>query len=243
MGHDLELWAATYLEGMAPQERAEFEEHLLACEACWREVTLARAGRALAEGVVDRAPAGLRDTIRASVTAAAIEQHRGVSRFGHPRALAAVAVVVVLLGTLALWRPWQHSGQVMAVSSGSTVAEAVAGFRENRLPGTAVPAQHAPDLSQLGLRLAGAAAGSIEGVDVTVFAYRDRIGSRLDVYRSAQSIPETGEAHEVGGTDDDAWRSSVDGVTVICGPASHTVLLIGSDPGLVDRAGRLLDLV
>lgn len=243
MDHDPERWAAAYLEGMAAQERAAFEEHLLACEACWREVRLARAGRALAEGLADRAPAGLRDTIRASVTAAAAEQRRGTSRLGRPRALAAVAVVVVLLGTLALWRPWQHqSGPAMA-AGGSTVAEAVARFRDDQLPGTAIPAQRAPDLGRLGLRLAGAAEGTIEGVDVTVFAYRDRTGSRLDVYRSAQSIPETGEAHEVGGTDEDAWRSSVGGITVICGPASHTVLLIGSDPGLVDRAGRLLDLV
>jgi hypothetical protein len=43
--------------------------------------------------------------------------------------------------------------------------------------------------------------------------------------------------------DEHAWRSDVGGVTVICGPASHTVLLIGSDPGLVARAGEMLNLI
>ena len=51
-----------------------------------------------------------------------------------------------------------------------------------------------------------------------------------------------GEAHELDG-EEHAWRSDIGGVTVICGPASHTVLLIGSDPGLVDRAGELLNVI
>lgn len=43
--------------------------------------------------------------------------------------------------------------------------------------------------------------------------------------------------------DGDAWSTTIDGLTVICGPATHTVLVIGSDPDLVDRAGQILDLV
>lgn len=77
---------------------------------------------------------------------------------------------------------------------------------------------------------------------MTVFAYRGDAGSRLDVYRSARPIPETGTAREVQGREG-AWRSDIDGVTVVCGPASHTVLLIGSDPSLVSQAGALLDVV
>jgi hypothetical protein len=122
------------------------------------------------------------------------------------------------------------------------VAQAVAGFRQGRLPGTTVPAQRAPDLSRLGLRLAGAAAGAINGTPVTVFAYRSDTGSQLDIYRSAQPIPETGEAREMD-SDDHAWRSDIGGVTVICGPASHTVLLIGSDPSLAVQAGELLNVI
>jgi hypothetical protein len=43
--------------------------------------------------------------------------------------------------------------------------------------------------------------------------------------------------------DEDAWSTKIDGLTVICGPATHTVLVIGSEPGLVNQAGQLLDLL
>jgi hypothetical protein len=245
MNHDPERWAAAYLEGMPAPERVRFEGHLLTCEACWREVSLARAGRALAESLQERAPAGLRETIRASVAAAAADTPTSGGR--RTSVVTAVAVVVVLLGALVVWRPWQHPGPTVAApgstaASGSTVAEAVARFRQDQLPGTAIPAQRAPDLGALGLRLVGAAAGTLQGEAVTVFAYRAGSGSRLEIYRSAHPIPEAGEVHELDGAED-AWRTQVDGLTVICGPATHTVLLIGSDPGLVDRAGALLDLV
>jgi hypothetical protein len=237
MDHDPESRAAAYLDGMSTRDRADFEKHLLACEVCWREVSLARAGRALAESVQDRAPVGLRESIRAGIAAAATGPRPRTGR----RGLAAVAVALVLLGGLAVWRPWQHPGPTMAAPT-SAVAQAVRSFRQDRLPGTVVPGQRAPDLTGLGLRLVGAAAGTIRGTPVTVFAYRGDTGRRLDLYRSARPIPEAGEAHELDG-DEDAWRTSIQGITVICGPASHTMLLIGSDPGLVDRAGHLLDLV
>jgi anti-sigma factor RsiW len=242
MDHDPELRAAAYLEGMSARERAEFEDHMLACEACWREVALARSGRALAECIGDRAPAHLRESIRAGIAAAAAGQPARTGRRSLTRALAAAAVVVaVMIGGIAVWRPWLHPGRFTTVP-GLAVAQAVAGFRQGRLPGTTVPAEHAPDLSLLGLRLAGAAAGTIDGTPVTVFAYRSDTGRRLDVYRSARPIPETGEAHNLD-SDERAWRSDIGGVTVICGPASHTVLLIGSDPSLVDQAGELLNVI
>lgn len=239
MNHDPEQWAAAYLEGMPARDRVRFEGHLLTCEACWREISLARAGRALAESLQERAPAGLRETVRASVAAAAADAPTSGGR--RTGAVTAVAVVVLLLGALGLWRPWQHPAATEA-APGSTVAQAVARFHQDQLPGTAIPAQRAPDLGELGLRLVGAAAGTLQGEAVTVFAYRAGSGSRLDIYRSARPIAETGDAHELDGKKD-AWRTEVDGLTVICGPVSHTVLLIGSDPGLVDQAGALLDLV
>jgi hypothetical protein len=94
----------------------------------------------------------------------------------------------------------------------------------------------------LGLRLVPTSVGKVGGAQLTAFAYRTATGARLDLYRSTQPIPETGEAHEVEGAGD-AWRSDEGGVTVICGPANHTMLLIGSDPRLVANAGRLLDIV
>jgi hypothetical protein len=238
MGHCPESWAAGYLDGMSARDRAGFEEHLLACETCWREVSLARAGRALAESVRERAPAGLRESIRAGVAVAATGTRPRTG--GLAGVLATVAVVLVLIGGVSVWRPWVHPEPAVAAPT-SAVAQAVRGFRQDRLPGTSVPAQRAPDLTGLGLRLVGAAAGTIEGTPVTAFAYGGATG-RLDVYRSARPIPEADEAHVLDG-DEDAWRTNVEGITVICGPASHTMLLIGADPALVDRAGRLLDLV
>jgi anti-sigma factor RsiW len=242
MNHDPEQWAAAYLEGLSEQDRAAFEEHLLDCEACWQEVSLARTGRALAESTHDRAPAGLRETIRATVATAATGPGPRTGGRGLAGALATVAAVLVLIGGLAVWRPWQQPTPDTTAAASSAVAEAVASFRQDRLPGTTVPAQRAPDLGALGLRLVGAATGTIHDTPVTVFAYRGDTGRRLDIYRSARPIPEAGEAHGVRG-DEDAWSTKIDGLTVICGPATHTVLVIGSEPGLVNQAGQLLDLL
>jgi hypothetical protein len=73
MNHNPEQLAAAYLTTMRPRARRRFEAHLLACEPCWQEVTLARRGRQLAETARDIAPAQLREDIRAAVAAAAAE--------------------------------------------------------------------------------------------------------------------------------------------------------------------------
>jgi hypothetical protein len=107
--------AAAYLEAMPARERADFDDHLLACEACWREVALARAGRALAESIQHRAPAQLRESIRAGIAAAAAGREPGTGRRHLARALAAAAVVAVVIVGLAVWRPWPHPGRHTAV--------------------------------------------------------------------------------------------------------------------------------
>jgi hypothetical protein len=70
-GHQPELNAALYLAGeLGRRTRRWFERHLLECEDCWREVTLGRLGRRLAEELREIAPAKLRDDVRAAVSAA-----------------------------------------------------------------------------------------------------------------------------------------------------------------------------
>src|SRR5258708_9297804 len=71
MSHHPGQLAAAYLTTMRPRARRRFEAHLLACEPCWQEVSLARRGRQLAETARDIAPAGLREDIPAAVAAAA----------------------------------------------------------------------------------------------------------------------------------------------------------------------------
>jgi hypothetical protein len=45
---------------------------------------------------------------------------------------------------------------------------ALATFRDDQLPGTAVPSEPAPDLTSLGLRLVAAGAGHLDQADVTM---------------------------------------------------------------------------
>lgn len=66
--HDPERNAAGYVSGELPRRtRRWFEQHLLDCEDCWREVLLGRFGRRAAEDAHDPVPAGLRDRVRAAV--------------------------------------------------------------------------------------------------------------------------------------------------------------------------------
>ena len=71
MTHKPDQLAAAYLDGLRARPRRRYEQHLLDCEACWREVSLARLGRGLAERVTDIAPPGTREAIRAAVLTAA----------------------------------------------------------------------------------------------------------------------------------------------------------------------------
>ena len=71
MVHTPEHDAALFLVGaMRPRVRATFERHLLECEECWSEVTLAQRGRIIAESGRETAPPALRDRIRATIAAA-----------------------------------------------------------------------------------------------------------------------------------------------------------------------------
>ncbi len=244
MNHDPEQLAAAYLTTMRLRARRRFEEHLLACEPCWQEVSLARRGRELAETGRELAPPQLRDGIRAAVAAAA--QPTGIPRLAR-RTLAAAATaavaIVALAGTAALVRPWQHSLPANDSAAAPTViAAAVASYRDNRLPGTAVPAKPGPRLTPLGLRLVGAAVGQLNGVPVTMFAYRTPSGTRLTIFRSSRPFPEAAEARELGGPDG-AWTMRAGGVTIVCAQGTHAMLLLGSDAALVHQAGAFLDAI
>jgi hypothetical protein len=66
--HDPERDAAEYVTGELSRRATRwFEEHLLHCEDCWREVFLGRLGRRIAEESREQASASLRDRVRAAV--------------------------------------------------------------------------------------------------------------------------------------------------------------------------------
>jgi hypothetical protein len=244
MSHKPDQLAAAYLDGLRARARHRYEEHLLECELCWREVSLARRGRELAESSADTTPPGTRESIRAAVAAAATERENAAGGVRRRHLILATTVLIVLLalaGGIVTWRPWQN-GTDNSTAPGSALVVAVASFHADRLPGTAVPVQHPPDLSTLGLQLVGASTGKLDSIGVTVFAYRDDTGTRLNLYRSTRPIPETNEVEHFGGPES-AWQTEVSGVTVICGPDTHTELLISSDAQLVQHVGTLLNII
>ena len=91
MRHDPQRTAAAYLGGQLPRRhRDRFEAHLLACEACWREVQAGRRGRALAEAAREVAPQHLRERVRATIEATPLSPPRW-----RPRRWVAVTALAV----------------------------------------------------------------------------------------------------------------------------------------------------
>lgn len=87
--HDPEVNASLYVSSELPRRMLRwFEQHLLECDDCWREVWLARRGRLLAEHARELAPATLRDAVRGAVqisAAGAEAPERGRPRLGRRR--------------------------------------------------------------------------------------------------------------------------------------------------------------
>jgi hypothetical protein len=240
MSHDPERLAAAYLTTMRPRARRRFEPHLLGCEPCWQEVCLARRGRQLAEAARDLAPPQLRDDIRAAVTTPATLPAPGqLPRW--PIIGAAVMAAAVLAGAAVLVRPWPHTRPAPgAAAPPAAITAAIASYRANRLPGSAVSAEPAPTLTPLTLHLAGAAHAELGGMAVTLFAYRTPSGERLTILVSSRPFPEASHARELDGAEG-AWTMRASGVTIICAQHTHAMLLLSSDPALVRQAGALLD--
>src|SRR5216683_479976 len=88
---------AGFLAGdLGPAETRRWDEHLLACEQCWRAVREDRAGRQAAALLRQPAPAGLADRVEFAVEVAAAGGTAALLRAGHepggvPAAVAAVA--------------------------------------------------------------------------------------------------------------------------------------------------------
>jgi Putative zinc-finger len=232
MSHEPEVAATVYLAGsLDAAERGRFEEHLLACEECWREVQLAHRGRALAESLREVAPQRLRERVRAAVTAASRSDRR---RLRGPLAAAAVAATVLAVvagGVLASRRPADQP---------AGIAAAVAGYRAGGLDGavaTGVPPP-AMRLGDLGWR--GAQRGRVGDLEVVAHHYRDTAGRRVTLLVANHSFPEAaGARHPPGAA---TWVAEADGVVLLCAERPSPSLLLGDDRAQVLAAATQLGL-
>src|SRR5207253_10088678 len=110
-------------------------------EDCWREVSLGREGRGMAEATREIAPTGLRDEIRAAISVAPVPR-----RF--PRRLALVAAVASVLAVSVFGAAQVHSHQ-----QPPPIAAALAAARTETLAARGPSEQPAPNLSSQGLQL------------------------------------------------------------------------------------------
>jgi AcrR family transcriptional regulator len=233
VSHEPEVAAAVYLAGILDAaQRGRFEEHLLECEECWREVRTAHRGRALGESLREVAPQPLRERVRASVAAASRLDRR---RRRRPKLAAAVVAAMVLAlvagGILAGTRP----GDQPAV-----IAAAVASYRTGGLEGS-VPSRARPSLPQAGgLRWRGARQGRLAGLPVVAHDYRDAAGRELTLLLADRSFPEAvGAWHPPGAA---IWVAEVEGVAVLCADRPSPSLLVGPDRAQVLLAASRLGL-
>ena len=75
---------------LSPEEERLFDEHLLACQHCWRAVQADRSARLALEKFREPAPAGLQGRVALSVALAANEAPR-TRRVGSKKATVALA--------------------------------------------------------------------------------------------------------------------------------------------------------
>lgn len=228
MSHDSERDAAAYLGGaMRARRRRGFEAHLLECEDCWREVAVGRTGRRLAESTRELAPQSLRETVRAAV--AAFPQPR--RRLRVPLAGATIALLVVT----GVFAAVQLRG-----SQPAPIARAVADFHQGRMPTEAPSGAVAPDLASLDLSLTSAASGSLDGLHVDAYSYRDGSGRRLLLYLSDTTFPIADGAQQT--SRDGPWRARVGDVELLCAQEPHALLAVSDDSALLDQLARRLQI-
>jgi hypothetical protein len=229
--HEPEVAATVYLAGtLDATERERFEEHLMACEECWREVQMAHRGRALAESLREIAPQPLRERVRASVaTASRLDRRRR-----RPLAAAAVAATILAVVAGSILAAQRPTGQP------AVIAAAVASYRTGGPDGwVASPAR--PSVRQAGgLEWRGARQGDLGGLPVVAHDYRDGAGRRVTLLLADSSFPEAvGARHPPGA---DIWVAEVDGVAVLCADRPSPSLLVGRDRAEVLLAASQLGL-
>jgi anti-sigma factor RsiW len=226
LNHDPEAEVARHLAGLQrPRMRRRFEQHLLECEDCWREVRQARLGRTLAESAREIAPAHLRDSVRAAIDLAATSPAPR-----KPRRLVAATAWAALVGAVV----------AVVVVLAVQFAEALAAFQANTVPVGSPTAHEAPDLNQAGLALEAGAHEMMGGLPVDAFTYRSTRGHRVMLLMSEGVLfPKANGAVDRSGHPP-GWEATADGLMMVCAGEPMSYLLIGDDPDLLHQAEQTL---
>ena len=234
MRHDPEATAAAYLGGdLSARQTRRYEAHLLECEPCWQEVTLARQGRSIVEGARELAHQGLREQVRMAVAGADDRHPRRIGLL-----VGGAAVFVVLAVIVAVVFP---GGPVRRGSASQplAIAQAVADFRDGRLPAGSPRAHEAPDLSGIGFALVGSGGGEVGNIPVDAFGYEDASGRRVLIYLSARPFPEAAGAH-LSGQPEGPWTAASRGVDLLCAQHPLPLLALSDDSkAIADIASSL----
>ena len=231
--HNPERLAAAYVAGaQKPRIRRRFEEHLLECEECWREVGLARTGRTIAESAREVAPAHLRESVRGAVAlSGASSAARRPFRVGVLAVAATVSVAALAL-----------VGVVVFVGHGqpAPIAAALAAFHSDATPVGAPASQAAPDLGMAGLEVQASAHEMMGGFPVDAYAYRSSGGERILLLMSNEAFPQA-QGAIVRSAPVTGWEAREGGVVIRCANRPHSYLLLGDDAHMLTMVERALN--
>ncbi|MDQ3661914.1 MAG: hypothetical protein M3454_12820 [Actinomycetota bacterium] len=225
-GHDPERIAALYLGGiMSGRVRRRFEQHIIGCEDCWREVEVARRGRTLAESARELGPQELRELVRSTVAVAS--QKRNLTSRARLGVLACGAAFALVMAVLVL-RPSQPQ-EIEVLLSDYRGSEQLLEQTPAALP------------SVLGdLELVEVRGGRIEAMSMVVHEYVDPTGHIVTVYRSDSTFPVArGAEHNASGT---TWSANLNDVVLFCADRPVPSLVMGDDAREVRLASIELGL-
>jgi hypothetical protein len=227
LNHDPERDAAAFLGGaMSQWRRRRFEQHVLDCEECWREVETGRRGRALAESGRELAPQFLRERVRAAIGT-------GSPSPGRLRGIALIVAIPIAIAIAAgMWLPNLFRDQPPVISA------VLEDFRGDVEIGSRVTPQLPEVLGDL--RLTGTRAGRVDGMNVIVHTYEDLAGHTVSVYQAEESFPVAdGAEHDALGT---TWSISINGTKLFCADEPVPSLVVGEDAREVRLAAAELGL-
>ena len=119
------------------------------------------------------------------------------------------------------------------------IAAAVADFATLRMTVEDPPRTAAPDLSDTRFALYHMGAGTLAGLEVDGFLYKDANGHRVLIYRSTEPFPVASGAHMTPAGD---WRAEVAGVQLLCTQQPHAMLALATDPSALEEVAAVLGI-